>query len=108
MTNLSKMALADIDPTLPVGYRTHTVGLTAVNLSDFAGGIPAKSDKVVIETEGDVRLRDDGTAATATDGRLLVSGAPLDYNGDLSAVSLISGDGVAHVVRASFYTGGNA
>ncbi len=63
--------------------------------------IPAESVFALIQAEGDIRWRDDGTNPTATIGMLLADGDSIWYTGsDLTKMKLITNGSQANI---SFY-----
>jgi hypothetical protein len=70
----------------PVGYAQMTVTSAAASLPS----IPAGANKAIIqiETQGNVRWRDDGTAPTSTVGMPLYAGNAIQYDVDKSITNL--------------------
>lgn len=104
MTNLSNIAARNPDYVGPRGHRSGSVGATAKGLDEFTD-IPADSDWVIINPEGDIRLRDDGTDPTGSVGLLIQAYTMFMYNGDLDAVSIVSAAGDPVAVQLSYYSG---
>lgn len=69
-----------------------------------ASGIPNGANMALIQSEvANVRWRDDGGAATAAIGMILVSGlSPISYYGQLGSLRFIAATG-SPLVNASFY-----
>lgn len=81
---------------VPLGYQQITSLSAATTLT-----VPAGATQAVIYVEAQaVRYRDDGTAPTASVGAPLAvtgTGAPLVYNGTLSAIQFIEQTGGAKI-----------
>lgn len=61
-------------------------------------GVPGPGEAVSIQAElGDIRVRFDGVAPTASVGQLIVDGATCYFAGDLSRVKIIEVDNTAVV-----------
>ena len=59
-------------------------------------GIPGPGESVAIQAElGDLRVRFDGVAPTASIGQLIVDGSTCYFSGDLSRVLLIEAENTA-------------
>lgn len=91
----------------PKGYARHTVGATAVDLRDTpAAGVTlpdgAVSALIQVFTQS-VIMRDDGSAATATDGVKIDANEAIIYRGDLEKLSFIRAGGSDGEIRVLFY-----
>lgn len=65
---------------------------------------PADSQAALIQAEGGgVRYRDDGTAATGTDGMLIADGNSVFYTGDLDALTFAADGGGAGLLNVLYY-----
>lgn len=88
---------------VPLGYQQATISTTAVGLPS----IPASSDKAIItiETQGDVRWRDDNIAPTAAVGMYLFAGSTLVLENakSISQFKVIRQGTVDVVLNVSYY-----
>lgn len=76
---------------------------SATSLSSVPGGIPTGAGLAALTIEGQtVRMRDDGTAPTASVGLLLPVGGPWPYQGALAKVQFIQSGGPA-TIDVCFY-----
>lgn len=76
-----------------LGYQQLTVHTAASALT-----VPSRANLAVIcSTTQNTRLRDDGTAPTASTGLPLLAGQPFTYDGQLDKVQLIAEAGTATV-----------
>lgn len=91
--------MAQYVPGTPLGFQQITSLTAAVSLTVPAG---ARTAWLSIET-ANVRMRDDGTAPTATVGLVLVSGNDYMYSGNLPAIKLIAATGTP-VVDVLYYS----
>lgn len=83
----------------PLAYAQLSV-TSATSLAAASGGVatPAGTTRVQLSVEGNgIRYRDDGTNPTSSVGMPVAAGGSVDYDGDLSALRVVSQTGTATV-----------
>jgi hypothetical protein len=84
----------------PLGYQQLTTALSSAQKLTVPAG--ARTALMVVSVQS-VRMRDDGTAPTATVGLLLIAGGdPFAYQGSLTSIQLIATTSGA-VVDVTYY-----
>lgn len=82
----------------PLGYFQYSLSTVQTLATICGGSIPAGTAGVLIQSETNgIRWRDDGTDPTASVGYPLAVGSELLYQGNVSALHLVSQSGTATV-----------
>lgn len=84
------------------GFETLTVAATAVGCTQSLASLGDRAHFGPLET-AQVRWRDDGTAPTASVGKLLEIGQSFEYQGDLSKIKFIRTGGTSGALPVTYY-----